>query len=186
MGFSVEDVPEYLLKSGSGLWQVPIRVNVAPDGKVRSCEVEGSGGISDLKRRTCQIVMRRAKFRGARIDGLPTYGVFRTSIMWAVADSPWDTSKALNSDIEVTVQRLPRGVKSPSFVSVMFAVDAAGNKSACVANDLKGTNRVENHPTLVPIACEQIIKNYRAIPAKDETGKATLSVQTALVRFSSV
>lgn len=182
--FTVEDMPEYLLRAGPGVWQVPVRISVAPDGKVRGCDVEASSGIADLNRLTCRILSRRARFQPARINGVPTVGVYRTSILWTVADAPWDTSKALRADIEVTLKRLPAGLESPTFVKVSFLVDAVGKKSSCVAGDVEGSERLNHHPALVPVACEQIISGYRATPAVDETGRPALSVQNALVRFS--
>lgn len=183
--FSPDDMPIYLLKQGPALWQVPIRVTVEPSGKVRSCEVEATGGIADLNRLTCRIMMRRAKFQPAQLHGAPAIGVYRTSIMWAVADEPWDTSKAINADVDVTVERLPTGVQSPSFVKVAFAVEAGGGKSSCAPDATKDIRRIENHPALVPNACDQVMKSYRATPAADTAGKPVTSVQNALVRFSS-
>jgi len=182
--FTPDDMPIELVKQGPGLWQVPLRVTVEPNGKVRSCEVEATGGMADLSRLTCRIVMRRAKFQPAKLEGAAAIGVYRTSIMWVVADAPWDTSKAINADIDVTVARLPATVQSPTFVKVAFAVDAEGGKSLCAADAAKELHRIENHPALVPIACDQVMKSYRATPATDGTGKPVTSVQTALVRFS--
>lgn len=182
--FSLDDMPIYLLKQGPGLWQVPIRVTVEPQGKLRSCEVEATGGIADLNRLTCRIVMRRAKFQPARIQGAPAIGVYRTSIMWVVADAPWDTSTAINADVDVTVERLPAGIQPPTFVKVAFAVDAGGGKSSCAPDATKDIHRIENHPALVPIACDQVMKTYRATPATDAAGTPVTSVQNALVRFS--
>ena len=183
--FSSDDTPPYLIRAGSGLWRVSIRVTVAPDGKLRSCDVESSGGISDLNKRTCGIVVRRAKFQPARVDGLPVFGVYRNSVVWAVVDAPVDTSKVMYPDVEVTVARLPTRLKSPTFVGVAFAVDTAANKSSCVMDVAVDPEQVENHPALVPIACEQIMAKYQATPATDGTGKAVLSVQSALVQFSA-
>jgi hypothetical protein len=146
--------------------------------------VESKGGISDLNKLTCGIVVRRAKFRPARVDGLAVFGVYRNSIVWVVADAPVDTSKVMHPDVEVTVARLPRRLKSPTFVGVAFAVDTAANKSSCVM-DVSVDQEVENHPALVPTACEQIMEKYQATPATDGTGKAVLSVQSALVQFSA-
>jgi len=105
--------------------------------------------------------------------------------MWAVADAPWDTSKAINADVDVTVERLPAGVQSPTFVKVAFAVEAGGGKSSCAPDGTKDIHRIENHPALIPIACDQIMKSYRATPAADTAGRPVTSVQNALVRFST-
>lgn len=183
--FSADDVPRYLMEQGTGVWQVGIRVNVAPDGKIEDCEVEKSDGVPDLNKLTCEIVIVRAKFRPAHLaDGSPAYGVYRTSVKWAVSDEPSDISKITSPDLDVTVAALPRGVKSPSLVRVMFAVDATGKASSCIAEPWPDFDKSENNPALVPVACEQILQHYTATPAKDAAGRPVASVQDALVRFS--
>ena len=183
--FNPQDVPEYLLRQGSGLWQVPIRITVNPDGRMQKCEIERTSGIADLDRLTCRIVLMRAKFKPASIDGTASFGVYRASIQWAVADVPWDTSKISNPDVDVTVERLPDRVTSPALVKVMFAVDASGNKSSCTADEAREFVRATNHPALVSIACDQIVDKYQATPALDQAGKPISSIQNGLVRFST-
>jgi hypothetical protein len=129
-------------------------------------------------------MLRRSKFRPASIDGLPSYGVYRTTILWAIADQPLDLSKVTNPDIEVSVERLPPDVKSPALVAVMFAVDPSGAKNSCAA-DGSSHEEAQNHPALIRIACDQIMQGFRANPAKDSTGKQLMSVQNALVEFTS-
>jgi hypothetical protein len=181
--FSADDVPSYLVDAAPGIWQVPVRVIVAPDGKVRSCDVESAGGMANLKSLTCGIMMRRGKFRAANVDGVPTFGVYRTNVKWAVTDGPFDTSKVMSADLEVALNQLPAGTKSPTHVRVAFVVDSTGTKSACVADTTRSFDIVENDPALIPVACDQVMKSYSATPAKDAQGKPVLSVQTAVVRF---
>jgi TonB family protein len=182
--FRATDLPEYLLRAGPGLWRTAVRINVAVDGKVRGCDVEQSSGRKELDRHTCRILSQRARFQPARIDGVPTIGVYRTVITWVVADAPWRPSRTGNADIDVTVERLPAGLESPTVVKVAFAVHAQGNKSSCEAHHVKGAEHETNRPALVPVACEQIISSYQAIPALDETKNPVLSVQNAVVSFS--
>jgi hypothetical protein len=181
-----DDVPVYLIQSGSGLWQVKVRIKVAPDGAVQGCEVESSGGIRQLDNLTCGILSNRAKFRPAQWgDGTPAFGIYRTTILWAVSESPWDTSKVSSPDLVIFVKSLPPGVRSPSLVWVMFEVDAEGRTSSCIAEPRLPIEHVDNNPALVPIACDQLMKSYKAVPAKDSASKAIPSVQNALVRFST-
>jgi hypothetical protein len=183
--FSPSDMPESVMKRGTGLWLVPIRINVGPNGQVQSCEVELTSGIADLDKVTCRVIMRRAKFGPARTGGIPSYGVYRTSVRWLIADAPFDHSKVSSPDIDLTVQRLPSTVRSPALVTVMFAVDAQGRKSSCRVDDSKEMQPPVNHPALVAIACEQVMSQYEARPAKDAAGMPVASVQNALVRFSA-
>jgi hypothetical protein len=67
----------------------------------------------------------------------------------------------------------------------MFAVEADGSTSSCTAEASDAFERAENNPALVPIACEQLMKSYRAIPVTDLSGKPIRSVQDALIRFST-
>jgi hypothetical protein len=181
--FSADDVPEYLLQQGPGVWEVPVRVSVAPDGEIRGCQAETAGPATALDDHTCKIIRRRGKFRPAQIDGVPTDGVYRTSITYVIADTP-RYSKVSNADIDVDLKRLPAGLKSPTLVKVVFKVDATGTKSLCAADGTEGLERVNNHPALVPIACDQVMKLYRANPAT-VSGTAVISVQNASVQFSA-
>jgi hypothetical protein len=182
--FRFDDVPQYLLGRDSGFWQVGIRVNVAPDGRILSCDTEASSGIRPLDKLTCNIVLRRARFHPARwSDGSAAVGVYRTSIQWAVGNSPWDTSKAINADLDLFVSGLPRGITSPTLVRIMFAVDAGGLTSSCTAEPTEA-KYINNDSALVSIACGQMTKSYKASPATDSAGKPISSVQDALVRFS--
>jgi TonB family protein len=182
--FFVDDVPEYLIRQ-SGLWLVPVRITVGSDGKIRDCDVEGTSGISDLDKRTCRIIMRRARFKPASIGGAAAPGVYRTTVTWAVADAPFDRSKVSSADIDVTVQRLPAGANSPTQVRVAFVVAPDGTKSSCVVDDVKGFEQIENVPALVSIACDLIMEKYPATPVVDQSGVPITSVQNALVRFSA-
>lgn len=183
--FYADDVPDYLMAKGNGLWFVKVGIGISPDGALTGCQIEGSSGIPKLDAFTCRTILKRAKFVPARsIDGSPAFGVFRTSIKWSVADAPWDDSKFSDPDVEVQVQNLPPAVKSPSLVRVMFAVDQAGTIGSCLAEPTKSFQHVDNVPALVPIACDQLAKSYKPVPAKDEGGNAIPSVQDALVRFT--
>jgi hypothetical protein len=184
--FYPDDVPVYLIERSPGLWWVGIRMTVRPDGSILGCDVERKSGIPELDDLTCSLASHRAKFLPAHwSDGSPAFGVYRTSISWAVSDAPFDTSKLSNPDLDVFVQSLPGSIKSPALVRVMFAVDQVGNMSSCQAEPTPAFEKTENNPVLAPVACDQLIKSYKAVPANDAAGKAIGSVQDALVRFAS-
>ena len=183
--FSYDDMPGYLIERAPGLWLVGIRVTIGPDGAVQSCGVESSSGTERLDEFTCKRIKQRAKFAPARAaDGSAALGVYRTSVKWAVADSPFDSSNASIPDVDVSVARLPAGLKSPALVRVMFAVDTHGNISSCAAEPVQPFERISNSPDLVPVACVQLVKIFKPVPAKDSAGNAVPSVQDAIVRFS--
>src|SRR5687767_16526 len=85
-----DNMPRFLMSRGSGLWWVPVRVTVAPDGRVLDCEVEdGVNQIPALNDHTCRIIRGRGRFRPATLNGVATLGVHRSSIMYAVSNVPW-------------------------------------------------------------------------------------------------
>jgi hypothetical protein len=183
--FYADDTPQYLIAKENGLWFVAVRLSVSSDGVLRSCDVESTSGIPQLDSFTCRTLEHRAKFKAARwADGSPAYGVYRTSVQWAVSAVPWDISKVSKPDLDVDVQSLPPGVHSPALVHAMFAVDAAGQMSACISEPSPLSERADN-PALVQVACDQLMKSYKAIPATGGDGKPVVSVQDALVRFST-
>jgi hypothetical protein len=180
--FSHQDVPSYLVKQDEVYLQLPARVTVRPDGKLQDCAIEVPSGIADLDKYTCQIFKRRARFGPARIDNVPSYGVYRTVIRWIVTNQSIPPEKPQLADIDLVVERLPAGLKSPVSVAVLFEVSEDGSKSGCAANEASGP-MVRNDPALVPVACDQIMRQYQATPPVDGARRPTISVQNALVTF---
>jgi hypothetical protein len=180
--FKGRDTPEYLIQR-TGVWWVPVRVTVGPDGKILSCKAERRSEFPQLDGHTCGIIRRRAKFRPAQINGAPAYGVYRTRIRYAVAHTPYDLPKIPHADVDVYVDRLPSGLKSPRLVKVAFVVDASGGKSSCAVDHAANLERGDNDPELISIACEQVTKQYPATPASI-SGSPVVSVQNAVVQFS--
>jgi hypothetical protein len=161
---------------------VPVRIDVASDGKIVNCEAEVRGRVPALDVHTCNIIRRRAKFRPAQIDGVPTHGVYRTVINYFVSETAAAPPIPSNADVQVVVNRLPSHLKSPASVKVAFAVDESGAKSSCAADHTADRQIISNDPALVPLACEQVVEKYQATPAKVE-GKSAISVQNAIVEF---
>ena len=186
--FSAIDTPPYLVQAGPGLWRVPIRITVGPDGKSQSCAVEASSDIPRLDALTCRLMLRRARFKPATINGVPSAGVYRTKINWLVADRPIDGLETSDADLYLDVLRLPAGLDSPARVPIKFMVDADGNTSSCTVApfaDFWPEPPAQHYPALVEIACERYLDGYKALVATDSTGKPVPSIQNALVHFSS-
>jgi hypothetical protein len=85
--------------------------------------------------------------------------------------------------LELTVSRLPEGVKSPARVPVMFAVDEAGHPGSCTGESRPWKSAADKAPELLKIACDAIGKSYAPSPAVDATGKPARSIQNAVVQF---
>jgi hypothetical protein len=182
--FSYEDVPSYLIEQGHGRWQVSVRLDVAPNGRMRGCTIESTSRDPRLDELTCAIIHKRGRFEPARYDRGVTFGVYRTSVNWAVGGAAFQPSESGNPDLDLEVQALPAAIKGPALVRVMFAVDADGTTSSCVAEPGQSLERVNNNPLLVQAACQQLGQNYKAVPVRDEAGNTVRSVQDAVVRFA--
>jgi hypothetical protein len=185
--FSGNDVPPYLYQK-DGFWDVGVRLVVAADGSLRGCIVQMSSGISDLDKLTCDLIRQRGRFQAAQwIDGSPVTGVYSTAVTYRTASWPFDDRlkppKGDFSDLDVTVDQLPSGRKSPSLVRAKFAVDTSGSVSSCGAEVTENFISAENDPALVPVACDQILKAFKPLSFKDSSGNPVRSVQDALVRF---
>lgn len=178
--YTPDDMPAYHQIAGITR-KVYLRMTVRPDGSIQNCEVENDGGDPKLAAYTCVLTLKRAKFEPAVwSDGSPAYGVYRWAPTWAVG-SPPPPNFALG-DLELEVDRLPKGQRSPAFVSIMFAVDPTGSPSSCSA--IPPSSRYHRiNPELVPIACDQWIRSFKAVPAKDDAGNVVQSVQTGTVKF---
>lgn len=179
--FSPDDIPAYLQKPGIKRTML-MRIDVFRNGAPEDCEVEVSSGDPALDRYTCQLVVKRGHFSSATwTNGMVVTGVIRIALTWAYdPDGPWGS---LHGDVDVTVNRLPHGLRSPHFEQMALAVDEAGHIQACEA-DLNRPKSEKSDPQLAKLACAQLMKAYTPRPPIVE-GHAVRSVQTALVRFST-
>lgn len=83
--FSTDDYPSRALRNGAE-GSVVAKLQIGPDGRVKSCNVQESSGDIDLDQATCQILQRRARFKPALDSvGNPTAGEYLTPrIAWSV------------------------------------------------------------------------------------------------------
>jgi TonB family protein len=65
---------------------VTYAVTVSPTGLPRDCTVTVSSGVEALDRRTCDIIMTRAIYIPAEVDGAPTTGITHGRISWQNPD----------------------------------------------------------------------------------------------------
>jgi hypothetical protein len=182
------DWPPYMLQKTDVWWDVGVRLVVAADGTLRACIIQTRSGSSDADQLTCDLIRKRARFQPARwTDGSPVTGVYSTTVAWISSTmafyAPMRPPKGHDADLDVSVEQLPPGLKSPSLVRAMFAVDESGKISSCSAETSENYIKAENDPVLVPIACAQIQASFAPLSFKDSSGKPVRSVQDALVRF---
>lgn len=177
------DVPVQLMMS-ERLYAVTYRAIVDPSGKLRECEIERSSGDRKVDAYTCLLVKRRGKYFAARNEnGEPTFGVHRETVQWWTGEEAMP--KGSFTDIELSVIELPKGVKSPALVQVMFAVDAQGEISSCALGPEAGEEYDERGPPLAQAACESIRANFKASPVRDGAGNFVPSIQNGTVRFTA-
>lgn len=166
-----------LMVAGRG--HLPYRIVVAPDGTAIRCETPGT---TELERKVCEIVMKRARFTPARdVQGRPVFGVHDAVASFLM---PGRNTRPDRAALAVTVDGLPGGAASPAYASVAFLVDGAGTVGAC--GPVAGGERrrfQQNVAALAPAACEKVMADHRPLPARDAEGEAVPSVQTVTVRF---
>jgi|1186.fasta_scaffold75665_2 TonB family protein len=177
--FASDDVPLQMLGDEADR-TVGIRLTVRPEGQVQSCEVEYSSGIAELDLYTCKLAAKRSKFAPASRNGTPAYAVYRLPVRYLVT-SGRRSPVPPRADFTIRINELPRDVRSPAAIHLVFEVDERGHPSACKAEDIQGKFHADAQ--LVGRACDQLLKDYTAIPARDEGGKVVPSVQDAIVQF---
>ncbi|MBV9062734.1 MAG: energy transducer TonB [Alphaproteobacteria bacterium] len=184
--FSVDDFPAYLQTAGVSRI-VYVRITIRPDSTIQSCVAEVSSGDTKLDAYTCAIIQKRAKFLPATwTDGSPTYGVIRVPVSWLIAYAPMseeDTLRSTVPDLDLSVDRLPKGARKIVGVNVVIAADENGHAVSCMENPTPGSNSKRHFPELVSIACQQVAAKWTAVPPIDTTGKAARSIQTVSVHM---
>jgi hypothetical protein len=163
-----DDVSNEILESG--LARVWYEAFVAPDGTIEDCSVRGAIGDEDAAEAVClQVVGRRAK-PAIGPDGQPTYGFLRDSINFA-DNYRYIPSDAVRPDLALTVAG---ALEKPERVTILVAVDAAGQVSDCVGGD--------QAPGFVKAACEQA--KSLSLPARTaQSGEAVSYLFPMVVEF---
>jgi hypothetical protein len=156
---------------------VAVEITVGTDGDSHGCRASVTAGNPQMAPYTCRLLHDRAMFRAARgPEGQKMFGVHRTFIAWwqGKEEPPQD---ARFWDFEVAVDSLPVEMKPHARMQIMFAVDTAGQTSACRAE------KDDGDPRLAQIACDQLLTKFTPAVAKDRKGRLVPSVQNANVHF---
>ena len=158
---------------------IAYRIDVAPDGKALRCEAQGN---TDLDRKVCEVVMKRARFLPA-VDaaGQPSFGVYDGVASFLLPGK--NSRRPDRAKLVVVVDRLPERIASPAFARVAFLVDGTGAIGLCASTAGERRRFMQTVEALGPPACENIAKDYRPAPARNAAGDAVASVQSAMVRF---
>ena len=175
------DLNDYPTKAFEREWQgvTNFAVVVGPDGRPADCKVTKSSGYEMLDRSACWVPMKRARFIPAvGADGRPTYGVYRSQVVWQRPDRG-ALQRDLGPDLEISVSQLPPGTVGPVAVKVAYAVDATGNPSACTPLADSSTQPRQ----LVDAACTALFQQLPREPVTAQGG-AVAAVKTAAVKIS--
>ena len=171
------------------LVNVGVDVTVNPYGYMQSCASHVRSGAPALGPYICSRLGARAEFDPARdANGRRIYGIYRTSVVLWNGDG-----KNLPKDFETSNFTIANEAKvntpdTDSFM-IQFAVDAEGRPSSCslVPTLGYGLYRIKQQvdSALVNQACSELPSKMHAEPARDRSGRAVASVQTATVRVVS-
>jgi hypothetical protein len=183
--FSFNDVPDYLVRQGEVDRTVFARTTVRPDGTTEGCVAERSSGDPRLDAYTCALIVKRAKFLPARwVDGSSAYGVIRVPVRWQVTDAPYGNRPPANTaDLDILVNRPPKGARQPVVVDLQVATDEGGHPVSCNGWSPLPDAHAKDFPELVPIACQQATASLVLTPPVDPSGKAYRSVLIVSVLF---
>jgi hypothetical protein len=177
--FSGYDYPTELLGGDQTAFQPVTDTVVDSSGKIRACRVETPSGSPKIDALACAIIVKRGAFKPAIwTDGTAVPGVYRTAIIFVVLGDQVPASR----DIEISVQKLPKGEKSPASVNVAIASEANGTITECVGQP-RDTKPKPDNPALVAVACDTVKAQWKPLPVLDPDGKSTRSVQNVRVAF---
>lgn len=172
--YKADDYPIQYIQAGRS-FDISLRATVRPDGGLQGCAIEKSSGEKDFDKYNCALLLSRARFSPAKDrDGRPVLGIYRSRVTWMMDDRK---PKAGAGDLELTVANLPAGLSSPAYIHVALAVDGTGRATDCA----KG--KPDQNAALLKAACTQLLRSYRAIPARLPSGALVPSVQSATVSF---
>jgi hypothetical protein len=185
--FSYEDMPTYVMQEGVNRF-VSTRTTIRPDGTPQDCTQERGSGDAKLDALTCLIILKRAKVQPAKwVNGSAAYAVVRVPVTWSIGGPPSEreTQRAYPADLDITINRLPPGAHNRTRLDLMIAVDEVGRVVGCGEAPKAKWDHTKTFLELVPIACQQMASQFKAIPAKDPAGGRVRSVQTASVVFTT-
>jgi TonB family protein len=172
--YKADDYPIQYIEAGRS-FDISLRLTVKPDGSLQGCAIEKSSGEKSFDKYNCALLLNRAKFSPAKDkEGRPILGIYRTRVTWKTDDRKPQPGAG---DLELTVKRLPSGLSSPTYIQVALAVDGTGRASDCTGG------KPDQNAALVKTACTQLLRSYRAIPARLPSGDLVPSVQSATVSF---
>ena len=179
--FSGTDYPSSLTSGIETTFQPATQTLVDSTGKIVGCRIETPSSNPKVDAVACGIILKRGRFQPARwSDGSPVPSVYRWAVPFYLDGDKPDPL----SDIDIGVQHLPGGQKSPAYVQVTFATDPEGNIGECVGGSPLSPRTKSPDPSLVSVACRAVEADWKPFKVLGSDGKPSRSVQTAIVKFT--
>ncbi len=180
--FSGDDYPMALASGVRTAFQSVTQTLVDSNGKMIGCRIETPSSDSKIDGLSCGIILKRGRFQPARwSDGTAVPGVYRWAVSYAL-EGDGDRVDPF-SDIDIGVERLPDGQRSPAFIQVTFASDAEGKIHECIGGP--PIRRKLPNPLLVSAACSAVKAEWKPFTVLGPDGKPSRSVQNVIVKFST-
>lgn len=180
--FSPDDMPANVQQSVN-TYVVGTSTTVGTDGRPINCQIDHPTTNPKLDAMTCALILRRAQFTPARwIDGSATYGLYRMPVKWTtIVNDP-----AEHTDLQIQVNKLPAGSRSPVRIRLIYAADAQGRIASCTSEPVPGQARPKPiNPQLVQVACSELERSWTPIPVHDANGAPVRSVQNASAEITA-
>lgn len=137
---------------------------------------------TDLDRKVCDVVMKRARFQPAKDDeGHPAFGLHEGVANFLLPGK--NTGRPERAKLTVSTNELPGGVTSPAYGRVAISVSSSGAISHCATTAGERRRSFQVVEALGPAACENIARDYRPVVARNAAGDPVASVQSVMVRF---
>jgi len=174
--FSPDDMPADV-QGTVNTYMVGTSTTIGTDGRPINCQIDRPTTDPKLDALTCALILRRARFTPARwIDGSVSYGLYRMPVKWTtIVNNP-----AEHTDLEIHVNKLPAGSRSPVRIRLIYAADAQGHIASCTSEPIPGRSKPKPiNPQLVQVACSELERSWTPLAVHDQNGAPVRSVQNA-------
>jgi hypothetical protein len=174
--FSPDDMPAGIQQS-MNTYIVGTSTTVGPNGRPINCQIDHPTADPNLDALTCALILRRARFTPARwIDGSAAYGLYRMPVKWTTIVN----DRGQSTDLQIQVNKLPAGSRSPVRIRLIYAADSRGHIVSCTSEPIPGQTRPRQiNPQLIQVACSELERSWIPIPVHDASGAPVRSVQNA-------
>ena len=180
MDISSVDYPADALLRGQQA-RVGVEVTVTPDGKPETCRLTRLSGVESLDLKTCQVVLRQARYDPARDgEGRPVHGQLSTSFAWTLGGVFGKLAELpVLPDYTMTIQPRPGASAEPMTVAVDTLVGEDGTLLAC------SVPNAAEVPELARAACRVLPSVWVVATINGVDGRPVRCIKTVTIRFAT-